>query len=195
MAASSRWSFRITGWIPGPVPGRESALTRSGEPVEKKMIEAPEPEDKLDATATVVVNGPEDASFDWRQVDWRRAEADVRRLRQRIFTASKAGDLPRVRRLQKLMLRSRANTLVSVRRVTERNAGRLTAGVDGEVVLTPEAKAKLADRVHQMAEPFKAMPVRRVYIPKPGSRKRRPLGSYTQKLWIRVKRKAAYLPG
>ena len=134
------------------------------------MIEAPESEDKLDATATVVVNGPEDAPFDWRQVDWRRVEDDVRRLRQRIFTASKAGDLKKVRSLQKLMLRSRANTLMSVRRVTERNAGRLTAGVDGEVVLTPEAKAKLADRVHEMAEPFKAMPVRRVYIPKPGQR-------------------------
>jgi RNA-directed DNA polymerase len=75
-----------------------------------------------------------------------------------------------------LMLRSRSNTLLSVRRVTERNAGRLTAGVDGEVALTPEAKARLADRVHENAEPFKAMPVRRVYIPKPGSRKRRPLG-------------------
>ena len=87
-----------------------------------------------------MVNGPEDAPFDWRHVDWRRVEDDVRRLRQRIFTASKAGDLARVRSLQKLMLRSRANTLLSVRRVTERNAGRLTAGVDGEVVLTPEAR-------------------------------------------------------
>ena len=122
------------------MPGRESGLTRSGEPVEKKMIEAPEPEDKLDAATMVAVNGPEDASFDWRQVDWRRVEDEVRRLRQRIFTASKAGDLARVRQLQKLMLRSRANTLVSVRRVTERNAGRLTAGVDGEVVLTPRQK-------------------------------------------------------
>lgn len=141
------------------------------------MTEAPEPEDKLGATTAVVVNGPEDAPFDWRQVDWRRVEDDVRRLRQRIFTASKAGDLARVRSLQKLMLRSRANTLQSVRRVTEHNAGRLTAGVDGEVVLTPEAKARLADRVHQMTEPFKALPVRRVYIPKAGSRtKRRPLG-------------------
>jgi RNA-directed DNA polymerase len=137
----------------------------------------PEPKDKLDATTTPVgvVSGPEDDAERWRQVDWRRAEADVRRLRQRIFTARKAGDLARVRRLQKLMLRSRANTLVSVRRVTERNAGRLTAGVDGEVVLTPEAKMQLVDRIQQNTEPFKALPVRRVYIPKPGG-KRRPLG-------------------
>ncbi|MCA1709775.1 MAG: group II intron reverse transcriptase/maturase, partial [Actinobacteria bacterium] len=85
-------------------------------------------------------------------------------------------DLRKVRNLQKLMLRSRANTLLSVRRVTERNAGRLTAGVDGEVVLTPKAKMNLVERIEQSAEPFKALPVRRVYIPKPGSRKRRPLG-------------------
>ncbi len=51
------------------------------------MTEAPEPEDKLDATAKVAVNGPEDANFDWRQVDWRQVEASVRRLRQRIFRA------------------------------------------------------------------------------------------------------------
>jgi RNA-directed DNA polymerase len=48
--------------------------------------------------------------------------------------------------------------------------------VDGEVVLTPEAKARLADRIQHRAEPFKAMPVRRVYIPKRDSSKRRPLG-------------------
>jgi RNA-directed DNA polymerase len=140
------------------------------------MTETPEPEDKLDATTKVAANGPEDATFDWHQIDWRTVEADVRRLRQRIFTASQAGDLKRVRSLQKLMLRSRANTLLSVRRVAERNAGRLTAGVDGEVVLTPEAKMRLANRIQHPVEPFKAMPVRRVYIPKAGSRKRRALG-------------------
>jgi RNA-directed DNA polymerase len=136
----------------------------------------PEPTDKLDATALAVVSGPEGEILDWSQIDWRTVEDQVRRLCQRIFTAAKAGDLPRVRRLQKLMLRSRSNTLLSVRRVTERNTGRLTAGVDGDVVLTPEAKMQLVDRIEHPTEPFKALPVRRVYIPKPGSHQRRPLG-------------------
>ena len=93
MTASSRRSFRITGRIPGLVPGRESALTRSGEPVKRKKSMIPEPEDKLDAATAPVdaASGPEDASLDWRQIDWRRAEENVRRLRRRIFTASKAG--------------------------------------------------------------------------------------------------------
>jgi len=71
----------------------------------------PEPKDKLDAATALVgaVSGPEDATLDWSQIDWRSVEENVRRLRQRIFTASKAGDLARVRRLQRLMLsRARA---------------------------------------------------------------------------------------
>ena len=110
---------------------------------------ASEPKDKLDATALFVANGPEDGILAWDAVDWRACEKCVRRLRQRIFTASRAGDLKRVRSLQKLMLRSRANTLLSVRRVSERNAGRKTAGVDGEVVLSAKAKMDLAEWVQR----------------------------------------------
>ena len=80
-----------------------------------------------------MVNGPEDDVLDWDSADWRAVEEDVRRLRQRIFKASRAGDRKKVRNLQKLMLRSRANTLLSVRQVTQRNAGRKTAGVDGRI--------------------------------------------------------------
>lgn len=134
-----------------------------------------EPEGKLDAEALAEANGPADEPLDWDAIDWRAVERDVRRLRQRIFTASQAGDHKRVRNLQKLMLRSRANTLVSVRRVTELNAGRKTAGVDGQVVLTGPGKAELVQWVHSQSTPWTARPVKRVYIPKANG-KQRPLG-------------------
>ncbi|TVT21681.1 group II intron reverse transcriptase/maturase [Amycolatopsis acidiphila] len=122
------------------------------------------------------VNGPEDEDLDWASIDWHRVEEDVRRLRQRIFTASQAGDRKKVRNLQKLMLRSRSNTLLSVRRVTEINAGRATAGVDGKVVLLSQSKAELADWVQHRARPWTPKPVKRVFIPKPGTTKKRGLG-------------------
>jgi RNA-directed DNA polymerase len=137
-------------------------------------METPEPMGKLD---TVTVNGPEDDvvgwdARDWDAVDWCRVEDDVRRLRQRIFTATRAGDLKRVRNLQKLVLRSRANALLSVRRVTEVNAGRKTAGVDGRVVLTAEGKADLAAWVQYDTHAWQPRPVKRVYIPKANGKQR-----------------------
>ena len=139
------------------------------------MTEVLEPTDMLDAVAMVAVNGPKDDLLDWDQVSWATAEKEVRRLRQGIFTASRDGDLSKVRNLQRLLLRSRSNALVAVRRVAEQNAGRKTAGVDGVTVLGSEAKTELARWVQQRSSSWTPMPVRRVFIPQANG-KQRPLG-------------------
>ena len=134
-----------------------------------------------------MVNGPEDPSrrdvgaVEWDVIDWAATEREVRRLRQRIFKATWDGDWPTVRNLQKLLLRSRSNTLVSVRQVTQRNAGRKTPGIDGEVALTSQARAEIAVRVHHGTRTWRPRAVKRVYIPKAGDRtKLRALGIPTR---------------
>jgi RNA-directed DNA polymerase len=121
----------------------------------------PEPKGKLGTS----VNGPEGLPpFDgdaWDVVDWRHHEEQVWRLRGRIFKAVQEGDWPLARNLQKLMLRSWSNTLVSVRQVTQRSTGRRTAGIDRQVALTSQARAEMAVRVHASIGSHRPSPVRR----------------------------------
>jgi len=93
-------------------------------------------------TPDLRMNGTEgDAAF-WDGINWRTEEASVKRLRQRIYRAARNGNLKQVRNLQKLMLRSRANALTSVRRVAQMSTGKKTAGIDGAIALTPSTRGR-----------------------------------------------------
>jgi RNA-directed DNA polymerase len=110
---------------------------------------------------------------EWNQVNWKKLERRVYKLQKRIYQASKRGDRLAVRRLQKTLLHSWAAKMIAVRRVTQENQGKKTAGVDGVKSLTPKQRLALAG---QLKLTGKSGPTRRVWIPKPGQDEKRPLG-------------------
>jgi RNA-directed DNA polymerase len=110
---------------------------------------------------------------EWNALPWKRFERRVFKLRKRIYQASRRGDVRTVHRLQRLLMRSWAARCLAVRRVTQDNRGKKTAGVDGVKSLQPPQWLALASTLRL---PAKALPTRRVWIPKPGTTEQRPLG-------------------
>jgi len=115
---------------------------------------------------------------EWHSINWRKLERRVYKLQKRIYRASQRGDVKALRRLQKTLMKSWSARALAVRRVTQDNTGKKTAGVDGIKSLSPAARLKL---VNNLKLGSKVSPTRRVWIPKPGTEEKRPLGIPTMK--------------
>ena len=109
----------------------------------------------------------------WKTMDWKKAEAEVSRLQARIAKATQEKKWNTVKRLQYLLTHSYYAKALAVRKVTT-NKGKNTPGVDHELWKTPAAKMRGVKSLTDKG--YKAKPLRRVYIEKPGKKKKRPLG-------------------
>ncbi|MGK7949243.1 MAG: group II intron reverse transcriptase/maturase [Xenococcaceae cyanobacterium] len=112
-------------------------------------------------------------TVEWRELNWRKIQKAVWKLQKRIYRAYISGDVRKGRRLQKTLINSYYNRLLSVRKVTQDNQGKKTAGVDKVKSLTPKQRLELAENL-KLGD--KSKPIRRVWIPKPGRDEKRPLG-------------------
>jgi RNA-directed DNA polymerase len=113
----------------------------------------------------------------WSKLPWKKFEKHVFRIQKRIYRASQRGKTRAVQKLQKLLMKSEAARLLAVRRVTQDNQGKKTAGIDGVKSVPPNRRLVMAEQIHPKHwRRSKPRPVRRVWIPKPGKAEKRPLG-------------------
>src|SRR2546427_1948941 len=105
----------------------------------------------------------------WNKLPWRKLEKHCFRVQKRIYRASQRGKTRAVHKLQKLLMKSEAARLLAVRKVTQDNQGKKTAGIDGVKSIVPKRRLVMARQIHPTHwKRAKPPPVRRIYIPKPG---------------------------
>jgi RNA-directed DNA polymerase len=112
----------------------------------------------------------------WQDIPWKKIHRHVFRLQKRIYRATQHGRVRIARKLQKLLVKSWYARLLAVRRISQDNRGKQTAGIDGVQSLTPAERWRW---VQTLRLDSKATPLRRPWIPKRGSAEKRPLGMPT----------------
>src|SRR5258708_27489562 len=114
----------------------------------------------------------------WASIPWRKLERRVYRLQKRIYQASLRGDDKVVHSLQRFLMKSEDARTLAVRRMTQDNRGKRTAGIDGVKSVIPEHPMLMVKRLSDH-KTIKPKPIKRVWIPKPGKTEKRPLGILT----------------
>ncbi len=113
------------------------------------------------------VMSQQNVRYEWNEIPWRKLEKSSFKLQKRIYRASQCNDIKKMHNLQRLLLRSTSARTLAVRKVTQDNRGKKTAGIDGKANLNQKERLQL---VYSLDIREKAKPSRRVWIPKPGRR-------------------------
>ena len=102
----------------------------------------------------------------WKKLPWKKFQKTLFRLQKRVFKAVQVGDKRKARSLQKLILKSQAARLLAIRQVTQLNAGKKTAGIDGKASLKFEERFALSDLISRNYSNWKHSGLREIPIPK-----------------------------
>lgn len=105
-------------------------------------------------------------SESWRKLPWKQFRRNLFRLQKRVYKAVQVGNKRKARSLQKLILKSQAARLLAIRQVTQLNAGKKTAGIDGKASLNFEERFTLAHELSQHHTNWKHQGLREIPIPK-----------------------------
>lgn len=105
-------------------------------------------------------------SESWKTLPWKKFRRDLFRLQKRVFKAIQVGNKLQAKSLQKLILKSTAARMLAIRQVTQLNAGKKTAGIDGKASLKHEERFALSEELRAKSNNWKHQKLRSIPIPK-----------------------------
>jgi RNA-directed DNA polymerase len=105
-------------------------------------------------------------SESWKNLPWKKFRKDLFRLQKRVFKAVREGNKRKALSLQKLILKSKAARFLAIRQVSQLNAGKKTAGIDGKKSLSPRERFELETKLKASGNNWQHQGLREIPIPK-----------------------------
>ena len=96
----------------------------------------------------------QEVRYKWNEIPWRKLEKSSFKLQKRIYRASKCNDIKKMHNLQRLLLKSMRARTLAVRKVTQDNRGKKTAGIDGKASLNQQERLQLAQSLDIIMHPI-----------------------------------------